>query len=59
MLLLGLTPTGVIFILVILAIIAWVVIMLINSSKNATKQNTSTIDNELESVEREHNRKHS
>jgi len=45
--------------MVIFGIIAWVVIMMINSSKNAAKQNTSAIDNKLDAVEREHNRKNS
>lgn len=49
----------ILFLIVIFGIIAWVVIMLVNSSKNAAKQNTSTIDNKLDAVEQEHNRKHS
>ncbi|WP_414047697.1 hypothetical protein ACMGE7_02135 [Macrococcus equi] len=59
MVMIALSLPGILFIALILGIIAWVVIMLINSTKNAAKQNTSTIDNELEAIEREHNRKHS
>ncbi|WP_414043988.1 hypothetical protein ACMGE9_04090 [Macrococcus sp. EM39E] len=59
MLMVAISIPMLIFLVVIFGIIAWVVIMMINSSKNAAKQNTSTIDNKLDAVEREHHRNHS
>lgn len=50
-------PLLILFLVVIFGIITWVVIMLINSSKHAAKQNSDTIDEQLEAVEREHNRR--
>lgn len=59
MLMMTMSLALILFLMVIFGIIAWVVIMLINSSKNAAKQNTTSIDSKLEAVEREHNRKNS
>ncbi|MCH4984505.1 hypothetical protein AB4G91_08285 [Macrococcoides goetzii] len=59
MLMMTMSLALILFLMVIFGIIAWVVIMLINSSKNAAKQNTSAIDNKLDAVEREHHRKNS
>lgn len=59
MLMMVLSLPLILFLIVIFGIIAWVVIMMINSSKNAAKQNTSAIDNKLDAVEREHHRKNS
>ncbi|WP_414049209.1 hypothetical protein [Macrococcus animalis] len=59
MLMLAMSLPMILFLIVIFGIIAWVVIMMINSSKNAAKQNTSTIDNKLDAFEREHHRNHS
>lgn len=59
MLMMTMSLALILFLFVIFGIIAWVVIMMVNSSKNAAKQNTSTIDNKLDAVEQEHNRKHS
>lgn len=59
MLMIAVSLPMLLFLIVIFGIIAWVIFALINSSKNAAKQNTSTIDNKLDDVEREHHRKHS